>query len=170
MKSACAVPAGTVYSPWHINALLWANMMLLYYTLLSKCADLRPEHNNTVEYKPQPQHLAVPTGMLFHLEPFRHMAAKWRRAPTKKSGRGLSKYCWFSTCDPHCVCDSDDMAGILFEDIFDVKDIDPDGKKFERGENILFVCFRTLLERQTQSSASRTSETQIWHFVPQLNA
>ena len=26
------------------------------------------------------------------------------------------------------------MAGILFEDIFDVKDIDPDGKKFERGE------------------------------------
>jgi DNA-directed RNA polymerase I, II, and III subunit RPABC3 len=24
------------------------------------------------------------------------------------------------------------MAGILFEDIFDVKDIDPDGKKFER--------------------------------------
>lgn len=27
------------------------------------------------------------------------------------------------------------MAGILFEDIFDVKDIDPDGKKFDRGEN-----------------------------------
>lgn len=26
------------------------------------------------------------------------------------------------------------MAGILFEDIFDVKDIDPDGKKFERGQ------------------------------------
>ena len=26
------------------------------------------------------------------------------------------------------------MAGILFEDIFDVKDIDPDGKKFERGD------------------------------------
>jgi len=25
------------------------------------------------------------------------------------------------------------MAGVLFEDIFDVKDIDPDGKKFERG-------------------------------------
>ena len=25
------------------------------------------------------------------------------------------------------------MALILFEDIFDVKDIDPDGKKFERG-------------------------------------
>lgn len=31
------------------------------------------------------------------------------------------------------------MAGILFEDIFDVKDIDPDGKKFERGENNLFL-------------------------------
>ena len=53
--------------------------MLLYYTLLFKCADLRPEHNNTVEYKPQPQHLAVPTGMLFHLEPFRHMAARARQ-------------------------------------------------------------------------------------------
>ncbi|MGH0145031.1 UNVERIFIED_CONTAM: hypothetical protein FKN15_033066 [Acipenser sinensis] len=26
------------------------------------------------------------------------------------------------------------MAGILFEDIFDVKDIDPDGMKFERGK------------------------------------
>jgi len=24
------------------------------------------------------------------------------------------------------------MAGILFEDIFDVKDIDPEGKKFDR--------------------------------------
>lgn len=32
------------------------------------------------------------------------------------------------------------MAGILFEDIFDVKDIDPDGKKFDRGErNIIFI-------------------------------
>lgn len=27
------------------------------------------------------------------------------------------------------------MAGILFEDIFDVKDIDPEGKKFDRGES-----------------------------------
>jgi len=26
------------------------------------------------------------------------------------------------------------MAGVLFEDIFDVKDIDPDGKKFDRGK------------------------------------
>ena len=32
------------------------------------------------------------------------------------------------------------MAGILFEDIFDVKDIDPDGKKFERGINDSFWC------------------------------
>ena len=24
------------------------------------------------------------------------------------------------------------MAGVLFEDIFDVKDIDPEGKKFDR--------------------------------------
>ncbi len=35
------------------------------------------------------------------------------------------------------------MAGILFEDIFDVKDIDPDGKKFDRGEMIyiyIYIC------------------------------
>ena len=25
------------------------------------------------------------------------------------------------------------MAGVLFEDIFHVKDIDPDGKKFDKG-------------------------------------
>lgn len=25
------------------------------------------------------------------------------------------------------------MAGVLFEDIFNVKDIDPEGKKFDRG-------------------------------------
>ena len=31
---------------------------------------------------------------------------------------------------------SHNMSGVLFEDIFDVKDIDPDGKKFERGESI----------------------------------
>ena len=27
------------------------------------------------------------------------------------------------------------MAGVLFEDIFDVKDIDPEGKKFDRGKS-----------------------------------
>lgn len=31
------------------------------------------------------------------------------------------------------------MAGVLFEDIFDVKDIDPEGKKFDRGEGNLNV-------------------------------
>lgn len=31
------------------------------------------------------------------------------------------------------------MAGVLFEDIFDVKDVDPGGKKFDRG------CFSFLL-------------------------
>jgi len=31
------------------------------------------------------------------------------------------------------------MAGVLFEDIFDVKDIDPEGKKFDRGESSLRV-------------------------------
>jgi len=32
------------------------------------------------------------------------------------------------------------MAGVLFEDIFDVKDIDPEGKKFDRGKLIMKVC------------------------------
>ena len=31
------------------------------------------------------------------------------------------------------------MAGVLFEDIFDVKDIDPDGKKFERGLYLAYM-------------------------------
>jgi len=34
------------------------------------------------------------------------------------------------------------MAGVLFEDIFDVKDIDPDGKKFERGVYYLYLCVK----------------------------
>jgi len=33
------------------------------------------------------------------------------------------------------------MAGVLFEDIFDVKDVDPDGKKFDRGECGLINAF-----------------------------
>ena len=37
------------------------------------------------------------------------------------------------------------MAGILFEDIFDVKDIDPDGMKFDRGSvYIMFWCCMVL--------------------------
>ena len=27
------------------------------------------------------------------------------------------------------------MAGVLFEDMFDVKDVNPDGKKFDKGFN-----------------------------------
>lgn len=33
------------------------------------------------------------------------------------------------------------MAGVLFEDIFNVKDIDPEGKKFDRGKFILELTF-----------------------------
>lgn len=40
------------------------------------------------------------------------------------------------------------MAGVLFEDIFDVKDIDPDGKKFDRGKKVPFcgmlLCLLTM--------------------------
>lgn len=42
------------------------------------------------------------------------------------------------------------MAGVLFEDIFNVKDIDPEGKKFDRGECVFFwhnvpVTFEVML-------------------------
>ena len=33
------------------------------------------------------------------------------------------------------------MAGVVFEDIFDVKDIDPGGKKFDRGKIIFLLKF-----------------------------
>ena len=39
------------------------------------------------------------------------------------------------------------MAGVLFEDIFDVKDIDPDGKKFDRGRIISRIVFLRYLQR-----------------------
>lgn len=33
------------------------------------------------------------------------------------------------------------MAGVLFEDIFDVKNIDPEGKKFDRGMfSVALIC------------------------------
>lgn len=31
------------------------------------------------------------------------------------------------------------MAGVVFEDIFDVKDIDPGGKKFDRGIYFYYI-------------------------------
>lgn len=33
------------------------------------------------------------------------------------------------------------MAGVLFEDIFDVKDINPEGKKFDRGNILQVISF-----------------------------
>ena len=47
-------------------------------------------------------------------------------ARTPSRGCALSPLCY--SCGPFT------MAGILFEDIFDVKDIDPEGKKFDRGK------------------------------------
>ena len=63
------------------------------------------------------------------------------------------------------------MAGILFEDIFDVKDIDPDGKKFERGEKypFLYVLGPSQKDQHNHQQAEQVrlkSDT----FVPQLNA
>ena len=36
------------------------------------------------------------------------------------------------------------MSGVLFEDIFDVKDIDPEGKKFDRGvvKTVAFIVLK----------------------------
>lgn len=34
------------------------------------------------------------------------------------------------------------MAGVLFEDIFNVKDIDPEGKKFDRGRKLILNFYR----------------------------
>ena len=34
------------------------------------------------------------------------------------------------------------MAGVLFEDIFDVKDINAEGKKFDRGTKILVDMYQ----------------------------
>jgi len=36
------------------------------------------------------------------------------------------------------------MAGVLFEDIFDIKDIDPEGKKFDRGKTIMNLYLYTI--------------------------
>jgi DNA-directed RNA polymerase I, II, and III subunit RPABC3 len=33
------------------------------------------------------------------------------------------------------------MAGVLFEDIFDVKDINPEGKKFDRGMTFIYLVY-----------------------------
>uniref|UniRef100_UPI00358E4736 DNA-directed RNA polymerases I, II, and III subunit RPABC3 isoform X4 n=1 Tax=Myxine glutinosa TaxID=7769 RepID=UPI00358E4736 len=41
------------------------------------------------------------------------------------------------------------MAGIMFEDIFDVKDIDPEGKKFDRGDKFRLVIASSLYEDGT---------------------
>ena len=47
------------------------------------------------------------------------------------------------------------MAGVLFEDIFDVKDIDPEGKKFDRGESslrfIIFYAYGTIYKLLIQN-------------------
>ncbi|KAK7083299.1 hypothetical protein SK128_010010 [Halocaridina rubra] len=56
------------------------------------------------------------------------------------------------------------MAGILFEDIFDVKDIDPDGKKFDRGT----VCVNMKAYRMPDEKFQ--SLVQIYKFHRGLGA
>lgn len=45
------------------------------------------------------------------------------------------------------------MAGVLFEDIFNVKDIDPEGKKFDRGESMSELTFRRIRALTCRSDA-----------------
>lgn len=45
------------------------------------------------------------------------------------------------------------MAGVLFEDIFNVKDIDPEGKKFDRGESTSEFIFRRIRASTCHSDA-----------------
>lgn len=47
------------------------------------------------------------------------------------------------------------MAGVLFEDIFDVKDIDPEGKKFDRGKMLLMKVNTTIAGWLMASSKCR---------------
>jgi hypothetical protein len=35
------------------------------------------------------------------------------------------------------------MSGILFEDIFDIKDVDPEGKQFDRGKIFIYTSLNT---------------------------
>ena len=44
------------------------------------------------------------------------------------------------------------MAGVLFEDIFDVKDIDPDGKKFDRGRGMCSIHVSALFSKSRMIS------------------
>ena len=52
------------------------------------------------------------------------------------------------------------MAGVVFEDIFDVKDIDPGGKKFERGK---WFGFFNRFEEETYSELASLLE--IFYFL-----
>lgn len=54
------------------------------------------------------------------------------------------------------------MAGILFEDIFDVKDIDPEGKKFDRGK----VCRGGMREEANIPTHPKWS-TPLSRYLPQ---
>lgn len=56
-----------------------------------------------------------------------NILSTWRRPSTERSV---------------VVCQQLNMAGVLFEDIFNVKDIDPEGKKFDRGEFISEFTFQ----------------------------
>lgn len=52
------------------------------------------------------------------------------------------------------------MAGVLFEDIFNVKDIDPEGKKFDRGEFI-----SKLISRRVEASSRRDGSRVIFTAI-----
>lgn len=53
--------------------------------------------------------------------------------------------------------DVSNMAGVLFEDIFNVKDIDPEGKKFDRGECVLSFILRRVRSAARADNARTAS-------------
>lgn len=50
------------------------------------------------------------------------------------------------------------MAGVLFEDIFNVKDIDPEGKKFDRGESETHLNLPSIYKHCCGEIAMRRAE------------
>lgn len=55
-------------------------------------------------------------------------------AMSTKAPKRASRLDDIANLKTQCFLFDGKMAGVLFEDIFDVKDMDPEGKKFDRGK------------------------------------
>lgn len=59
------------------------------------------------------------------------------------------------------------MAGVLFEDIFDVKDINPEGKKFDRGMTV-WQWVIDFWEKNYQFNVRRNRKCTLWHICDNI--